>query len=153
MTEQDLASKRLDYAWGWFQFHAKQRTDMFNYFLIVTGILATAFVDLGKEGHPHLARTLAGLGVITASGFLLLDLRNKRLVDKSAHILDVLEKTEIFADFRDTKNNPLGLCKDHLDYTFEKIPRWLDRMTHHSFIFRGIEFIVAVGWYAFARAM
>ncbi len=150
MTEQELAAKRLDYAWGWFQFHAKQRMDMFNYFLIVTGILATAFVDLIKDGHPHLSQTLAGLGATTAFGFLVLDLRNKHLVDKSVRILKVLENNDIFADYRDDKGHLLGLC-DRGDLTFEKCPPWLDGLTHHSFIFRAVQVIVAIGWIAFMR--
>jgi len=32
-------SDLLDYAWKWFEYHAKQRISMFNYFLIVSGIL------------------------------------------------------------------------------------------------------------------
>ena len=152
MTEQDLAAKRLDYAWGWFQFHAKQRMDMFNYFLIVTGILATAFVDLAKDGHPHLAKTLAVLGAVTAIGFLILDLRNKHLVDKSVFILRVLEKEDLFAGFYDEEGKLLGLC-DKGDRTFEKAPLLLDKLTHHSFIFRTVQIIVAVGWFAFMRAV
>jgi hypothetical protein len=151
MTEQDLVAKRLDYAWGWFQFHAKQRMDMFNYFLIVTGILATAFVDLSKDGHPHLAQTLAGLGAVTALGFLVLDLRNKHLVDKSVRILKVLEKQDIFAGLHDDKGKALGLCEEG-DLTFENAPPLLDRLTHHSVIFRIIQIIVALGWIAFLRA-
>ena len=152
MTEQDLAAKRLDYAWGWFQFHAKQRMDMFNYFLVVTGILATAFVDLAKDGHPHLAKTLAALGAVTAVGFFVLDLRNKHLVDKSVHILKVLERRDIFAGLHDENGKALGLC-DKGDLTFENAPPWLDKLTHHSFIFRAVQIVVAIGWCAFLRAV
>ena len=46
-TEED---PRLDYAWKWFNFHAEQRTKMFNYMLVGLGILATAIATMVQKG-------------------------------------------------------------------------------------------------------
>ena len=40
----ELQKLRFDYAWKWFNFHAEQRTKMFNFMLVGLGILATALV-------------------------------------------------------------------------------------------------------------
>jgi hypothetical protein len=35
----DLVKLQFDYAWKWFSFHADQRVKMFNFMLVVFGIL------------------------------------------------------------------------------------------------------------------
>jgi hypothetical protein len=44
MTDDDLQKLRADYAWKWFDLHAKQRMTLFNYFLIIAGIFANAIL-------------------------------------------------------------------------------------------------------------
>ena len=153
VTQEELSKRRFDYAWDWFKAHAKQRTDMFNYFLIITGVLANAYVSLRKDGHPYLARELGVLGIVTAVGFLLLDCRNKALVDKSSKILAFIERNELFLGMVDSDKSQLGLVHEDCNYTCLPLKKskfgWLDCTISHTWIFRGVELFIAVMWIAF----
>jgi hypothetical protein len=50
MTDDDIQKMRADYAWKWFDLHAKQRMTLFNYFLIIAGIFANAILLSFKDG-------------------------------------------------------------------------------------------------------
>lgn len=97
---EDIGQARLTYAWEWFKYHASQRVSMFNYFLIITGIFATAYFGLLKEGASELmihgGRVLGIVGALTAVGFIMLDVRNKALVDRGSAVLEQLEKDALF---------------------------------------------------------
>jgi hypothetical protein len=97
---EDLGQARLTYAWEWFKYHASQRISMFNYFLIITGILANAYVALFKDGSQALITrggwVLGAIGALTAIGFVMLDVRNKALVDRGTSVLEQLEKEAVF---------------------------------------------------------
>ena len=129
----DLTAVRLTYVWDWWKFHAKQRTDMFNYFLLFTGILANAYVSLLKdvESRPALAIALGFLGVIASVGFYLLDVRNRGQIERATEILKRIEATQI-----GDQNGPLGL-----------VDIGGPRIYQHRFVFRSIEGIVGFGWF------
>lgn len=128
----NLTQVRLTYVWDWWKFHAKQRTDMFNYFLIVTGILANAFVTLVKDkgGQPAVAISLGVLGALASVGFWLLDVRNRRQLERATSILKRIEANEL-----GDQGKPLGLA----DIGGSPIYK-------HKFVFRTIEGIVGLGW-------
>jgi hypothetical protein len=92
----ELLKLRQAYAWEWFKYHATQRVMMFNYFLVVTGIMANAYVASLKEGLREVTVTLAVLGTLASMAFLLLDVRNAQLVDRGRKVLGELEKDQIF---------------------------------------------------------
>jgi len=127
-----LTQVRLTYVWDWWKFHAKQRTDMFNYFLIVTGILANAYVALLKdeERQPSLAIGLGLLGALTSVGFCLLDVRNRRQLERATDILKRIESNQLC-----DQGEPLGLADIGGSLIFT-----------HKFVFRLIEGIVGLGW-------
>src|SRR5580704_15273762 len=70
---------RLDYAWKWFDFHAEQRTKMFNYMLLGLGIFATALVTAIEKRLLPEALALSVAAVAITSAFLLIDRRNRAL--------------------------------------------------------------------------
>lgn len=78
--ELEINKLKLDYAWKWFNFHATQSTTVFNYFLVITGILATALFNLFKDNQLGFAATVSFLGVLCSISFLVLDIRNHRLI-------------------------------------------------------------------------
>jgi hypothetical protein len=126
---------RLTYVWDWWKFHAKQRTDMFNYFLIITGILANAYATALKEHYIELAIGVAAVGAIAAIGFLLLDIRNRFQLRKADAILQAIEPDLIpggrtMAGIDPSAGTQLG----------ER--NWVK----HKYVFRMIEIIVFVGW-------
>jgi hypothetical protein len=132
MPADDLAQARLNYVWDWWKFHAKQRTDMFNYFLIITGILANAYVTLLKDTNDHTAVMigLGFLGVITSVGFCLLDVRNRRQLERATEILKRIESDQL-----SDQGRPLGLADIGGSLIFK-----------HKFVFRTTEAIVGLGW-------
>jgi len=98
----NLGDARLTYAWEWFKYHAAQRVSMFNYFLIITGIFANAYVAMLKEGSKEIlplgGMALGAIGALTAIGFVVLDYRNGYLVERGERVLKNLETNAIFAD-------------------------------------------------------
>lgn len=60
-NDPPISQVRLDYAWKNFEGASKQRMTMFNFYLIMTGILANALVLTYKEGYGALVcnRSLA----------------------------------------------------------------------------------------------
>ncbi|MHC4687608.1 MAG: RipA family octameric membrane protein [Planctomycetota bacterium] len=105
--KEDLLKLRYDYAWKWFEYHANQRVTMFNYFLIITGILSNAYVGLLKEGLLEIAMALGSLGALTSVGFFLLDWRNKQLVDMGEDVLEKLEREKIFNGYKGKKGGEI----------------------------------------------
>jgi hypothetical protein len=94
----ELTKARLDYGWKYFDFHARQRTLMLNFFLIVIGILANAYVTVFKEGFAFVASAVSGLGFVGSIAFLLLERRNRVLVNMGEDVLRKLETEFLFPD-------------------------------------------------------
>jgi hypothetical protein len=93
-----LTQIRFDYAWKWFDFHAEQRTKMFNFMIIGLGALATALATTLQHEHILVTRVICGLGILVALIFLGMDVRSRYLYDLGGSILLDLERTSIFAD-------------------------------------------------------
>lgn len=96
MTKSANSSNWQDLAWKWFEYHATQRTTMFNYFLIIIGILAAAFVSSIDGEYANLQLGLAFSGIVLAIIFLLLDVRNEQLIDLAEEAIAELERTAGF---------------------------------------------------------
>ena len=94
-----LNKARFDYAWKWFEFHARQRTTLLNFFLIIVGVFFAAYGTLYQARiespgpvSTWAIRALLGLGALASLLFLMLDLRNRTLVHLAEDILERLEK-------------------------------------------------------------
>lgn len=87
---------QFDYAWKWFNYHADQRTKMFNYMLIAMGIFATATVNALDRNLPYVVVVLCALSTVFALSFSRLDRRNEELVQLGEEVLAHLERTGIF---------------------------------------------------------
>jgi len=112
MKEEKLNELRLNYAWSWFSLHAEQRGNLFNYFLIITGILINAYVISLKDSLFILSLGICLLGIIQGIGFLVFDLRNRQLIAYAEDVLEKLERDYFFTgDFVhwDDNNKQLGL--------------------------------------------
>jgi hypothetical protein len=93
-----LQKLRFDYAWKWFNFHADQRTKMFNFMLIGFGIFATAIVSAIEKKLLLEAMVLSGAAVLLAITFGLLDRRNRQLYVVAMDVLIDAEKTVVFGN-------------------------------------------------------
>jgi len=97
----ELAKCQHSYAWNLFDFHAKQRVSMFNYFLIITGIFANGIIVSWKTDIHWIPVGLGLLGTITSLGFILLDYRNKQLVEMAEDVLLKIETDWLYTkDFK-----------------------------------------------------
>jgi hypothetical protein len=98
VTPTELQKLRFDYAWKWFNFHAEQRTKMFNFMLLGMGIFATALVTAIDKGLALEAATLGTAAVVVAIVFVLIDRRNKQLYSVAMDVLIDAEKTVVFGN-------------------------------------------------------
>jgi hypothetical protein len=102
----EFEKMRFELAWRHFDFHAKQRTQMFHFFILLTPFLFGGCFILFKEREimgawPSIVAALAG-GFL-AMLFYLLDMRNKQLYRVSQGALLLLESQLLFTDFRPLK--------------------------------------------------
>jgi hypothetical protein len=103
LSGADLTKTQFDYAWKWFDHHAKQRISMFNYFIVIVGIIASAIGVLYKDAKscPECFENgsfmLSIAGMAMAVIFIFLDLRNRQLVGYAKETLTGLEERELFA--------------------------------------------------------
>lgn len=87
--------KAMDHAWRYFALHAQQRMSVFNFFVVLSGILATgicAGLQVGKPTAPVTA-ILGALLALFASVFQRLDKRGAHLVKLAEDALAAGEVT------------------------------------------------------------
>ena len=94
---------RLEFAWRHFEFHARQRTIMFNFFILLLPLLLAGFFYFVKDGsiqttnNPRFATLVAVIGAILSGIFGLLDVRNRQLYQVSQDNLRLLENDFLYA--------------------------------------------------------
>ena len=91
-----LLEARRAYGWGYFDFHAKQRTTMFNFYLVFTGFVINGFAAVVKEHMYVVSLFLAFLGVGSSIIFLCLDRRNEEFVHVAEDVLRAVEEDVLF---------------------------------------------------------
>jgi hypothetical protein len=97
---------RFELAWRHFDLHARQRTTMFHFFILLMPFLFGGCFFLFKEREivgSFPAIVAAGSGALLAFIFSLLDLRNKQLYSVSKESLVLIEEQFLFAPFRPLK--------------------------------------------------
>lgn len=94
-----LFEKRLDYGWKFFDFHARQRMSMFNFFLIFIGFIFAGYGTLFKDGSFCVASGFAFVGATLTFVFIALDRRNEELVNISEDLLFSLETDVLFDEY------------------------------------------------------
>ncbi len=119
-TVAEFEKMRFELAWRHFDFHAKQRTQMFHFFIILTPFLFGGCFILFREREivgswpPIIASVGAGFLAVL---FLLLDQRNKQLYRVGQGALRLLEQQLLFTDYRPLKvsgaNYPGVLSKEN----------------------------------------
>jgi hypothetical protein len=77
-----------DYAWNWFELHASQRMQTYNFFLVATAFLIAGFSAL-LDKHPIAAVGIALTGSWLSVWFNRLDARTRQLVKAAERALKV----------------------------------------------------------------
>ena len=92
MTPDDRKEARA-YAWGYFALHAEQRMKMFNFFLVLSGLILGAFSAVkGIAPGAKVVALLPLLLVLTAFIFWRLEERTRRLVKNGEDALRFLDE-------------------------------------------------------------
>lgn len=94
----EMLKIRLDFSWKWFELHANQRMSLFNYFLIITGILANAYVTAVSDNNNLFAIAICLIGFVQSIGFITFDIRSRQLTQYSEDIMEKLERDGVFPD-------------------------------------------------------
>jgi hypothetical protein len=97
---------RFELMWRHFDLHARQRTTMFNFFVILVPFLFGGCVILFKDREvmgSWPAIIAAGASALLVFMFFLLDLRNKQLYRVSKEALTLMENELLFTSYRPLK--------------------------------------------------
>lgn len=103
---KDNLGKKLDYGWKWFELHAKQRMQLFGFFVIATGILINGFVNAVDGAMYGMAVAVAGVGAVLSLGFFCLDLRSRELTRHGEDVLEAVE-ADLFGGVGPDPKGPL----------------------------------------------
>jgi hypothetical protein len=147
----EVEKQRFDYAWKWFNYHASQRMQLFNFFLIITGILANAYVGAYEKGTPLMRFAVSLIGTLQAFGFFVFDVRNRELTRYAEDVLEKIERDKLFPDdYRSPEINngqTLGLLRQESNSKmregFMRERRWKNFRKMKVWI-RSIEVIVGL---------
>ncbi len=92
MTENFLRKQ----AWDYFQLHANQRLAVFNFYIVISSVTATAYFSSFKSDSnlQHARSVLAALLCVFAFLFWKLDQRTKTLVKNAERALKFYENRE-----------------------------------------------------------
>lgn len=89
--QTDRLKVQIDYAWGWFEYHAGQRFAAFNFFLILVGAAIVGYANAAGGHLPEVGVGIGLIGFIASVAFIVLDIRNRQLVDVGRNALRALE--------------------------------------------------------------
>lgn len=116
MTPDDRKEART-YAWGYFALHADQRMKLFNFFLILSGLILSAFTAVkGMADGGKVVALLPLLLVLTAFIFCRLEERTRHLVKNGEAALRFLDEQLPVEPLSDQSPHYLRLIErdDHL---------------------------------------
>ncbi len=150
MDEGGRKRSELDYAWGWFQYHASQRLTAFNFFLVIVGFLLVGYAQAVDHRWQAFGIALGAFGAVVALAFLALDVRNEELVLRGEDALHKMEAS-MWISLTDPTSTRSMLPKAII---FCKTPggfsMWAARraafFVRHKFWLRLITFFAAVGF-------
>lgn len=95
---EKLLDRRLDYAWKYFDSAAQKRMQYINYFVLLVGILANAYVLAARDDKFAVALAVCLFGVVCAITFMILDHRMLVFVERANTVLESLEREILFPD-------------------------------------------------------
>jgi len=85
------------YIWNYFQVHASQRLTTFNFYILISTVIATGFLIVIR-GMPILALILSIILILLSFIFWKLDIRNRQLIRNAEEGLKYLESKDRIND-------------------------------------------------------
>lgn len=90
--DKTLQSEMREYAWQYFSLHSDQRLKTFNFYVILSTVIAGGMLTILKDsGNQLLASPLAFTIAFTSFIFWKLDIRNKQLIKHAEDALKYIE--------------------------------------------------------------
>lgn len=135
MTPEELREARA-YAWGYFALHAEQRMKLFNFFLILSGLILGAFPAVRRMAPGmKIVALLPVLLAVTAFIFWRLEERTRALVKNGEEALKFLdEQWSVSAVLPDTTPHYLRLIeRDDYHTKLLKERWWANRLVPISY--------------------
>jgi hypothetical protein len=99
----EFEKMRFELSWRYFDFHARQRTQLFHFFIILAPFMFGGCFYLFKERDlvGYMPGQIASCaGAILALIFLGLDRRNRQIIQLSERAIRLIEAQLLFTDFR-----------------------------------------------------
>lgn len=93
---EEVPDKIIEYAWNWFEYHARQRLTSFRFFLVLLGIVVVAVRYSLEKQQFGFAGLIGLVSLFVSLAFLALEIRNKQLVDIGRNALQELENSSDF---------------------------------------------------------
>ena len=134
MTPDERREART-YAWGYFALHADQRMKLFNFFLILSGLILSAFPAVrGMAAGVKVVALLPLLLVLTAFIFWRLEERTRRLVKNGEDALRFLDEQWSLEALPDKSPHYLRLVERD-DYLMKVVKKrwWAERLVPVSY--------------------
>lgn len=95
----DACKELRQQAWDYFDLHATQRLTTFNFYIVISSVIATAlFTILQSSQAPRIGWLLGGLLVFFSFVFWKLDSRNRDLIRGAEAALKYFEQNSGFKD-------------------------------------------------------
>lgn len=161
MSDNSINEMAINYAWNWFEHHAKQRFMAFNYFLILIGVVVVGYlkcVELAVNSPAcidqvqnakiwwSLASAIGIFGMIISIAFWFLDIRNEELINCGRNALDSIEESMGLTIRKDDKARTY--LNDSRDLTSRIIPLFcIKYLASHHFWLRSILLLSAVAFF------
>jgi hypothetical protein len=125
--DKDLTDARITYAWNWFGYHASQRLQAFNFFLIIVAVLTSGYFTALDKDNAYMQIAVGLAGMVISYGFLALDFRNAQLVDDARYALRNLERALEMDIHRSDYSRAIKLARSELLFGMEQ---WPLRLSH-----------------------
>jgi len=90
--KEEVNNALRQYIWNYFQVHASQRLTTFNFYILISTVIATGYVVAVKDGGITILAMVFGIILFVLSFiFWKLDLRNRQLIKNAEEGLKYLE--------------------------------------------------------------
>ena len=141
----DILKAKLSYAWNVWEFHGRQRMSMFNYFLVIVGILVNGYITtLKANGLRDIVLAICLLGFVQCFVFIMIDWRNRTILYFADGLLKESEK-ELFNLNPFVTSSPGPMSQRAIKeskglFRFSKMVYWM----WLTYILIGVGFLVAL---------
>lgn len=130
------------HCWAYFEYHARQRTQMFNYFILSSGVFANAISMLIRDEQFFIGCLFSTFAAATAIIFTLLDLRNKSLVRTAEAALYSIEN-----ELMSVAAIPNLITPFINEVARDEQRSWIPRVVvKHGFLVEGFNLAAAIGF-------